>query len=405
LGAHGFSAIANLQAVPIFQYTMRDWSQSYRKIANHPAETGGQEVWLSPAIHDPWWDDFLRGTPCGQYQQSSLWSEYKAGEGWHHHRVVLTAAGSITGGFQILWKKIGPGRIGYVSKGPVARPEGLAIIRHLAQLLRAVANELGLSALIVQQPDEASVELSTDTEVDLLQSNPMKVVEATYLVDTHEEIDAMQSKMSPSLRRNLRKAHRQHGRVREATEADLPLFFELMAETCRRQGTKPNPGSLAAIQRLWAIFSRTNSIRITVAECNGAVPAAKLSLIFGQLVTVWKKGWDGSHGNWHPNELLEEESLAWSRSKGYRACDFCSFNRDAARKILDGVPVQANELSSRDEYHVRFGGRPRLLPPSLVFLPNPVLRWVYRHSYVRLERLQKRRRCPATNQTAPFQAI
>jgi len=368
---------------------MQNWSQHYRKLDGAP-EFGQGQVWLSPELNDPWWDEFLQVTPCGQFQQSSRWAQYKAGEGWNHHRVVVTEATGIVGGFQILWKKVRFGRIGYVSKGPVAHPESATFVHGLGLLLKSATRKLGLAALVLQQPDETQVLLPLGGEIGLVQSNPLNVVEATYLVETHDEMAVLRTRMSPSLRRNLRKSHGRPGVIREGTEADLPLFFQLMTATCHRQRTAPNPASIAAIRRLWAAFSPSRSIRITIAECDGVQPAAKLSLIFGQLVTVWKKGWDGSHREWHPNELLEEESLSWAQARGYRACDFCSFNRTVAERMLSGAVIPDSALSSRDAYHLRFGGRPKLLPRSLVMLSNPVLSWVYRNSFPRLERYRER---------------
>jgi CelD/BcsL family acetyltransferase involved in cellulose biosynthesis len=192
--------------------------------------------------------------------------------------------------------------------------------------------------------------------------------------------------MSASLRRNIRHGRRKGTVVREGTEEDLPVFFDLMSATCRRQDTAPNPANLDAIRRLWRLFAPSKSIRVTFAECGGAMVAAKLSLRFGRTVSVWKKGWDGTHSDWHPNELLEEDAFAWAHANGCQSCDFCSFDRFAAAQMLAGRPVSGASLSSRDEYHRRFGGTPRLLPPALVLIPHRILRWLFCQTLVRRER-------------------
>lgn len=370
---------------------MRPWSQSYHR-TGEPAEPGlHAESWVSPATSDPAWDDFLRGSHCGQFQQSSYWAEYKARDGWRHHRIVLTTAERIIGGFQILWRPARLGRIGYVSKGPVADPDDPAVVRQLDRLLRSAAHELGLIAMVIQQPDESRVRLDTQPGTAYLRSNPMRVVEATFLVDTRGNLDDLRARMSASLRRNLRKAHRQQSiTLREGTAADLPTFFTLMASTCRRLDTPPNPESAEALRRLWDVFARDRLVRLTLAEHRGVALAAKFSLAFGETVSVWKKGWDGTHGELHPNELLEEESLVWANRHGFRAVDFCSFSRSAAERSASGQPVSANELNTRDQYHLRFGGRSQLISPSLVLLPNPALRWLYASTYARFIRFRQR---------------
>lgn len=363
----------------------RDWSACYRRLGNLQRGSATFESWLSPALADGEWDDFLRRTPCGQFQQSSLWAEFKAGEGWNPYRVIVTDAGGIVGGFQMLWKKTRLGMMGYVSKGPVAAPETAEMVALLDELVAHAARELRLSAVIAQQPDESKIRAAGRDEAGFIQTNPLGFIEATYLVDVRPEIEQLRAKMSSSLRRNLRRARKQPLTVREGTEADIPRFFELMAATCRRQRTNPNPSSEAAVRRLWAIFQRDNSIRLTLAEWAGGVIAAKLSLTFGDRLTVWKKGWDGTQGDWHPNELLEDEGLEWGHAHGFRICDFCSLGRQTALRLVNGLPVDAKHLSKRDEYHLRFGGYPQLLPPARLLLPNPVLRWGYENTYGRLE--------------------
>jgi CelD/BcsL family acetyltransferase involved in cellulose biosynthesis len=353
---------------------------------------GARKAWLSTAVNDPAWDAFLRRNPCGQFQQSSLWAAFKAAEGWRHHRVVLTDGDEVVGGFQILWKKKGLFRVGYVSKGPVSAAASPPIDRELAELLPVTARQLRLTALILQAPDESPTDPQLYTSAGFLVSNPMHVVEATYVLDLDKDIETLRGAMSASLRRNLRKAKKQPASIRLGAEQDLPAFFELMASTCRRQGVSPNPARVEALRLLWSLFAPEKDLRLTLVECGGETPAAKLSLGFGSRYTVWKKGWNGGQGQCHPNELLEDDAIAWALGQGYRLLDFCSFNRRAAERLLAGESAEGVPLSSRDEYHLRFGGRPLLLPRAMILLPNVLFRWLYRLTYVSREKRRLRAR-------------
>jgi len=370
--------------------SLSNWPESYRRLGSVALGADRLAVWLSTALTDPLWDDFLRATPDGQFQQSSLWAEFKAGEGWRHHRVVVAGAAGLVGGFQILWKQSRFVRLGYVSKGPVTGPPGAELGRQLAVLLQQAARTLRLVAVIVQLPDDSLIAPDSYEENGYLRSNPMKIIEATYRLDVREDIGVLRSRMSTSLRRNLRAGKRRGVVLREGTVEDLGLFFKLMEATCQRQGTAPNPSSPAALARLWNIFAPSGAIRLIFAECAGTVVASKLNLHFGRVVTLWKKGWDGSHGESHPNELLEEESFEWARARGYEVCDFCSFSRTAIERALAGQALASGQLSSRDAYHLRFGGQPQLLPPSLVLVPHPLLRYGYRRLFLPLERRRTR---------------
>ena len=83
--------------------------------------------------------------------------------------------------------------------------------------------------------------------------------------------------------------------IREGTEEDIGLFFNLMVDTCKRQGVKPNPPTEKALRQLWLTFSRRNCLRVTFAEYNHEVLAGSLNIIFGKKVNLWKKGWNFKH--------------------------------------------------------------------------------------------------------------
>lgn len=396
------SAIANRQPNPNLLVSMPEFCQNYQKVAPIPAESGAKDVWRSPTVNDDRWDDFLRRTPGGQYQQSSLWAEFKAGEGWEHHRVVATDDSGIVGGFQLLWKKRGPLRIGYVSKGPVAHPSSPALRSLLMGLLARSARELGLSALVAQLPDEARDGAESDAEqLGFIQTNPLKVIEATYLVEVREGMEIVRRRMHRNIRQCVRKSRDQGMIVRAGTEADLPRFFDLMSATCRRQGSAPNPGSLDSLRRLWQVFARRDAVELAFATRNGVDIASRMNLIFGDRVTQWKKGWDGSQPGCHPNELLVDHALEWAHARGYRACDFSAISRPTAETILAGGPKDSAVARSRDMFNLRLGGYPQLLPRARLFLPNPVLRWAFRHTYLRFEQHRERQLLAAISQSGP----
>ncbi|MBL9129136.1 MAG: hypothetical protein JNL97_15910, partial [Verrucomicrobiales bacterium] len=40
------------------------------------------QIVYSTEVVDPAWDRFVEACPAGQFQQSSMWAEAKAAEGW-----------------------------------------------------------------------------------------------------------------------------------------------------------------------------------------------------------------------------------------------------------------------------------------------------------------------------------
>jgi lipid II:glycine glycyltransferase (peptidoglycan interpeptide bridge formation enzyme) len=366
---------------------MENGRQFYRRIESRDLAAQSLDAWYSSAMTDQMWDDFLRAAPSGQFQQSSLWAEYKAGDGWSHHRVVLTSDSGIVGGFQILWKATRFGRIGYVSKGPVSYPETADRVRLLELLLVQASKLIGLIALIAQQPDDSGYEFGVWGKSLFFRSNPMGVIESTYLVDLSEGMGRVRSRMHRKVRQYVRKAHQSGVVVRPGAESDISVFFELMKATCRRHGTKPNPASVEAVRRLWTIFSRSQSVEMALVECGGSVVAGRLSLVFGDRVTLWKKGWNGSYAHWHPNELMLDDSLAWAQARGVRVADFCAINYRLAKELVGGQCLDPAEICSNDAFICRFGGYPKLLPRAQLLLPQSTLRWSYRNTYALFESL------------------
>ena len=160
-----------------------EWLSRYCLIESSKTEEGSLSFWYSPGNSDASWDEFLMATPMGQFQQSSMWAQVKEAEGWESLRVVATIADQIVGGFQILWRNIFFGRIGYVSKGPIASPETQSLIEQLLILMCNQARKNKILALIVQPPDDSQITSDILGHHHFIQSNPMGVIETTLLVD------------------------------------------------------------------------------------------------------------------------------------------------------------------------------------------------------------------------------
>jgi hypothetical protein len=359
----------------------------YGELGLRNSESGPLAVWRSAAVSDRDWDQFLRSTPLGQYQQSSLWAEYKTVEAWQPHRIVVTRDDAIVGGFQILWKNTRLGRIGYLSKGPVAGGDEPSLARELAILVREQVKALRLRALVAQPPDEGTQVSVALEALAFVRSNPMGIIESTLLVDLGAGIESVRSRIHRSMRQDIR-VRRKGVTVREGTAADMGVFFNLMAQICARRKQDPSPSNAGALQKLWEVFSRHDSIRLSIAEFEQTPIAGCLYINFGERVTAWKKGWDNRFRSQNPNALLNDESFEWACSHHYQIYDYAAFDVTMARRMLAGDSIARTESNGRYFFLTRFGGIPKLLPKALIFISNPFLRWCYRNLVVRLDVLK-----------------
>jgi len=363
--------------------------KDYRLIESRETEEGVLSLWHSPGNMDAAWDEFLMATPMGQFQQSSMWARVKEAEGWESLRVLATIEDRIAGGFQILWRKTRLGRIGYVSKGPVAVPETEGLAELIAAQMREHATHTNIIGLIVQPPDESRITSDILGRSHFTEGNPMEVIETTLLVDVSKGPEALDKGMSR--KDSLRKVRvaKQHGvTVREGTEEDIELFFDLMRATCARQGVTPNPPTVEALRQLWLTFSRRGCLRVTFAECNHAAPAGFLNILFGKKVTLWKKGWNFAYPDRYPNDVLYYETLHWACSHHYNHCDVVSFDRGIADALRNGKPLSNVQKKSRNIFHLRFGGVPKILPPARLWIANPLLRFGYENVLARVTRFR-----------------
>lgn len=355
----------------------------YHLIESNKTENGLLSIWFSEANRDDYWDDFLMQTTLGHFEQSGMWSQVKYVEGWQCTRIVATIENRIVGGFQILWRNSFLGKIGYISKGPVAVPETPGIIERLIIVMYDQARKNNVRALIVQPPNDSQLTSDILDRYQFISSNPMNVIESTYIINVSQGFTTVEKNMHKSAKNNVRTAQKKKGIVREGNLADIDAFFNLMAMTCKRQGTSPNPSSKEVLRMLFSVFSRRGCMRLILAEYDNSITAGLLCLLFGNRVTLWKKGWDGQHANLYPNVLLNYEALRWSSANSYNHCDFVGISRQIAEKLLSKEPLTEEQKTTWDYFNVRFGGEPKLLPQARIWFSNPFLRIGYEKILVR----------------------
>jgi len=351
---------------------------SYRQLRARGLPSTPFDAWVSTELLDPKWDDYLRSIPTGQFQQSALWAAYKASDGWKHYRVVLTHEGEIDGGFQILWKKKGPVRVGYINKGPVCRSGKTETAALLKTLLAQSAQTLRLTLLIAQEPDETPIDANSPRGTGFIEANPAHLIEATWLVDVSDGAEAVRARMSQRLKKHMQMASKAGVSIREGTVADLDRFFALMKATCDRLGTTPNPPTPQALRRLWDLLTPTHTIRLTLAELNGTAIGGLLCIPWGNRYSLWKKGRDSNNPNTDGDKLLTAEALERAGASGYELADYCSFSKSSALKLRSDPNADFHSFSGNDQFKIRFGGYPKILPSAQLYFPNPLLRALHR---------------------------
>lgn len=334
----------------------------------------------SRTLEDASWDAFLQSTDLGHFQQSAMWSKVKAQDGWQVCRAVLRREQQILGGFQLLHRQKGPLRLGYVTKGPVVLPILTGEQKEsIHQAISSTAVKLGLHALVVQPPDAAAASTMPLIKQGCIEERLMEVIGATLKVALHGGIEKVERGMRRTTRREIRMAQKTGLAVCEGRRDELPTFFDLMLASCLRQGEKhPNPASIKALDAIWEAFAPGGALRLTFARRHGQVVAGLLCIKFGKLLSVWKKGALEPILAGHAMNLLYRDAFRWGIQQQLEWADFCALNPDIAATLVKKESLSEGQRKSRDFYNLGFGGVPCLLPPAMIFLPNPILRLLYR---------------------------
>jgi lipid II:glycine glycyltransferase (peptidoglycan interpeptide bridge formation enzyme) len=335
-------------------------------------------VSVSVVLEDPVWDEFLKSSLLGEFQQSSAWARYKQADGWRCSRTLVKRDQRIAGGFQVLWRPTRFGRIGYVSKGPVAEAEKPEIVDALVGLLIRVANKLRLTALVVHPPGSSRSIAACLAVNNFAPNRILDLITSSLTIDLAAGMEAIEARIKKTRRNLVRQAVRRGVVVREGGEQDIGSFFQLMLKSCRRQGVDPNPSTEAALRELWEASRAAGSCRLTIAESDGRPVSGLFCLLFGKVATIWKKGSSPEHLELHAVDLLYHEALSWASSHGFRFCDFGSLSRRTAEDMTKGLTLSEAQPASRDFFHISFGGTPVLLPEAYLYFPNPLLRRAYR---------------------------
>lgn len=326
---------------------------------------------------NPEWDHLLQSHPLGQFQQSSLWAQVKATEGWTVHRGLQLRDLAPVGGWQMLYRSTRFGRIGYVSKGPVPDPSAPEDLAPSLSSLLHTARRLRLRALIVHPPDDCTTHNTTFTTLGLVPEHCLGIAQTTLIIDLTAPID-WRTNLQPNTRRAIRKSQERGVIVREGTPSDAPVFFKLMAASASRQKVAPNPRTQRAVEQLLQSFLSNGAGRLFLADFQSKTLSALFLISFGRIASEWKKGWSGAHPEARSNELLCAHAIDWASQHQCHRYDTISISPDTADCVLRGEKPSQGTHPSSDLFKLSFGGRPKFLPPPWIWFRHPPLRWLYR---------------------------
>lgn len=338
----------------------------------------GYSVQVSRECCDPAWDTFLTQCPGGHHEQTSLWGQVKNTYGWRPLRIIVKKQDQILGGAQVLIRQFGRwGRIGQISRGPVAASSNPRLVEAVLRGLHNTMRDERLSYLAVVPPYDGAIfepglqHLGYWRKPNALP--PSGTMTATLLLDLSPSLDDLMARMRATMRKNIRRASRTCMIVRQGAASDVEKFRELMWALCARRGCAPSPPQRDYFEHMWRVFRSAGHVMLLNAESEGETVASIFVVAFGDTVRTWKIGWAGDHARSHPTELLYWEAIRWAKLQGFRYFDFVSIDRDLATKLQNNESIDWSAVWGPDNFKVGFGGSPIVLPEPYYRSYHPLI--------------------------------
>jgi peptidoglycan pentaglycine glycine transferase (the first glycine) len=269
------------------------------------------------------WNEAVAGLPCSHVLQSFEWGEFKAKYGWKPTRLLFEEGSQVRAAASVLCRQLPrfPLSVMYVPKGPLLDygdsqllGRVLASLEELARAQRAI--------FIKMDPD---VRLEEGEIIEALRargwhsSSEQIQFRNTILIDLQQSEDGLLASMKAKTRYNIRLAARRGVKVHVGGPDDLPLFYEMYAETGRRDDFVIRP--FAYYQDAWGAFVEAGLACLFLAEYEGEPLAGLVAFRFAQRAWYMYGASTEKYRNLMPNHLLQWEAIRWAKGEGCTVYD------------------------------------------------------------------------------------
>jgi lipid II:glycine glycyltransferase (peptidoglycan interpeptide bridge formation enzyme) len=311
------------------------------------------------------WDRLVATSAHSDVAQLSAWAAVRRHAGFTPIFLLASSTGRTVGGALVLQRRLpGFGGIGYLPYGPVLPVDGDGDRAATeAALCHALAELTGthLRALFVQPPMGAEAVSRRLLRLGFRPSSAGVAPTASLGLDLSPPPEQLRRSLSSGTRGSIKRASSRGIRVRTATEPDLPVVAELLAETAAHHNFPPLP--LDYLHTLYRQLDPGNHLTIFIAEQDGVAMATQVITGSGGAAKLRLTGMrrTGAAQTGAP-ALLQWETILWAKANGYHTFDFGGISPPAVDAIRAGRSGLASRVSGRDYFKASFGGTPFRYP-------------------------------------------
>ena len=339
------------------------------------------------------WDAAVAALPGAHLLQSWAWGEFKARTGWRARRLYWEGAHPAAA--QVLTRTLGRVlKVLYVPKGPLldwadaaVRAAVLDDLQALARRERAIFIKVdpdvvtSLGGPGEEQPQATGQAVQADLAArGWVFSQDQIQFRNTVQLDLRPSLDALLAGMKQKTRYNLRLAERKGVSVRAGSAADLPLLYQLYAETAARDGFVIRPADY--YHEAWGRFLAAGQAQPFIAEVAGEPVSALIVFRFAQTALYMYGMSREAHRDKMPNHLLQWHAMQWAKAQGGTVYDFW------------GAPdefVESDRLWGVWKFKEGFGGQVVRTLGAWDYAPSPRLYRLYTTVLPRVLNVLRRR--------------
>ena len=274
------------------------------------------------------WDRALVELPAPHLLQTWEWGSFKSRHGWRPTRHLWVDRGTDQplAAASVLTRRVGPLPVGvmYVPKGPVLDYTNLDLLDEVLGRLEALARQTR-STFIKIDPDVVPDTDPGPMVLDALRRRGWRRSEEeiqfrnTVLLDLTPSLDDLLMEMKSKWRYNVRLARRKGVTVRPGGRDDLPLLYDIYADTADRGEFVIRPESY--YRDAWGSFVEAGLAQPLIAEVEGEPVAMVVIYRFGQRAYYIYGGSRIIHRDKMPNNLLQWEAMKWAKERGCTVYD------------------------------------------------------------------------------------
>ena len=299
-------------------------------------------------------DAFVARSPLADALNSWAWGDVKRASGWTPRRLLVEEAGEVALAAQILETRPvrGAPPILYCPRGPVLDYGRVDLLRQFANDVRR------RSSGAVFLKCDPGVERDSDAAAALVAAGFRPAggsgfggvqPKAVMVLDLSLGLDKVEEGFHKKWRYNIRLAERKGVVVAPVEREELPVFYDILVETARRDGFLIRGREY--FETLHDMLAPRGQFRMFLARYGDTPVAGAILLCFGSRATYTYGASSNEHRNVMPNHLMQWTMIRWAHENGYQVYDFRGVS-----PMRDGQPVEAH-LAGLNRFKEGFGAR------------------------------------------------